>query len=141
VRTEPQQDILLVEDNSADVLLLQHAVLKYGQPHWRLYRVADGEAALAFLRQEGMYAGMPCPDLVIIDIGLPKRDGWEVLAAIRAIPSLSALPVVMLTGIILERDREQRTALHPSACFEKPLQLEGYRQLVGALAQLLRTMP
>ena len=135
--SDSQKDILLVEDNSADVTLLQHAVLEYGKLPWRMYRVHDGEAALAFLRQEGLYADMPRPALVIVAIHLPKLDGWHVLETIRALPALAIIPVVMLTGGMAQRDEEQRAALQPSACLVKPGKLEEYAQLVRTLEQLI----
>jgi CheY-like chemotaxis protein len=132
-----QKDILLVEDNPADVTLLQHAVLEYGKLSWRIYRVTDGEAALAFLRQDGVYTGMPRPHLVILDIGLPKLDGWEVLKSLRTTPTLATIPIVMWTGVMTRQDEEQREALHPRACFAKPMALEEYPHLVQALEQLV----
>jgi chemotaxis family two-component system response regulator Rcp1 len=132
-----QKDVLLVDDNPADVTLLQHAVLQYGKLAWRIYRVIDGEAALAFLRQEGMFAGMPHPNLIILDIGLPKCDGWEVLKILRATPTLATIPVVMLTGVTTQQDEKQMEVLRPRACFEKPMKLEEYPQLIAQLEQLL----
>jgi two-component system, chemotaxis family, response regulator Rcp1 len=131
------KDILFVEDNSADVTLLQHAVLEYGKLPWRIYRVRDGQAALAFLRQEGLFADMPHPALVILDIHLPKLNGWEVLETIRATPALATIPVVMLTGIMARHDEEQRAVLRPTACVEKPVKLEEYAQLVQTIEQLI----
>jgi CheY-like chemotaxis protein len=138
VRAEDtQKTILLADDNPADVHLLQHAVLEHGKLPWRIYRVHDGEAALAFLQQHGVYADMPRPALVILDIRLPKLDGWEVLKIIHATPTLATIPVAMLAGIISVQDGEQREALQPTACLVKPTKLEAYAQLVRALEQLL----
>ena len=132
-----QKDILLAEDNPADVTLLQHAVLEHGKLPWRIYRVRDGKAALAFLRQEGLFADMPCPALVILDIRLSDLDGWQVLETMRTIPALATIPVVMLTGVMTRHDEEQREALQPSACLVKPMNLEEYPQLVQAIEQLI----
>ena len=118
--------------------LLQVACREHGQLSYRLYSVHEGEAALAFLRQEGLYAGMPRPALVLVDIGLPKLDGWHVLETLRATPALATLPVVMLTGSMTSRDEEQQAALQPLACFVKPMQLEAYQPLVVELEMLLR---
>src|SRR4051812_22390060 len=95
-----QSDILLVEDNRADSTLLQMALLQYCALPYLIHVVNDGEAALKFLHQSAPYATAPCPDLIILDISLPKKDGWEVLAAIRATPVLRTIPVVMLTGVL-----------------------------------------
>ena len=138
--SEPPKVILVVEDNPADVTLLQVAYRKYGQLPYRLYSVYDRESALAFLRQEGMFAGMPRPVLVLLDIGLPTLDGWQVLETLRATPALAILPVVMLTGIMTSRDEEQKAALQPLACFVKPMQMEAYQPLVEALEKLLRDL-
>jgi CheY-like chemotaxis protein len=75
-----------------------------------LHIVPDGEAALAFLRQEGFYAGMPRPQLLLLDIGIPKIDGWEVLETIRATPALAHMPVLMLTGVLMATDEAGRVS-------------------------------
>jgi len=141
VATEPQKHILLAEDNPGDVQLLQYAVLTYGRLSWCIYRVADGEAALAFLRQEGVYAGMPRLDLVLLDIGLPKLNGWEVLRLLRTLPTLATLPVVMLTGVLTPQDEAQCVDLRPQACLVKPMQIEDYQPLVEAIEQQLGMIP
>ena len=91
--------------------------------------------------REGFYAGMPRPHLLLLDIGIPKIGGWEVLQTIRATPGLATLPVVMLTGILSEREEEQRAGLRPLACLEKPMRLQEYQQLVAEVEQLLQAMP
>jgi two-component system, chemotaxis family, response regulator Rcp1 len=139
--SDQPRDILLAEDNPADVRLLHTAFREYGQPPCRIHSVRDGEAALAFLQQQGVYAGMPRPHLTILDIGLPKLGGWKVLKTLRAIPALAILPVVMLTGARMEVDDAHRAALQPVGYFVKPLLLREYQQLVGELEQLLITIP
>jgi two-component system, chemotaxis family, response regulator Rcp1 len=134
------RDILLAEDNPADVNLLRTAFREYGRLPWRIYSVRDGEAALAFLQQQGVYVGMPRPQLTILDIGLPKLGGWKVLQAIRATPALATVPIVMLTGARMEVDDAHRAVLQPVGYFVKPLLLREYQQLVGELEQLLRTI-
>jgi CheY-like chemotaxis protein len=96
---------------------------------------------VAFLRQEGAYADAPRPQLVILDVGLPKLDGWHVLEILRATPALATLPVVMLTGTMMRRDEEQRAALQPLACLEKPTQLAEYMGLVAELEKLMQATP
>jgi CheY-like chemotaxis protein len=137
--SDQPRDILLAEDNPADVSLLRTAFREYGRLACRIYSVRDGETALAFLRQQGGYAGLPRPQLTILDIGLPKLGGWKVLQAMRATPALATRPVVMLTGARLEVDEVHRAALQPLGYFVKPLLLREYRQLVGELEELLRT--
>jgi CheY-like chemotaxis protein len=139
--SEQRRDILLAEDNPGDAELVRLAFRQYGHQPCRLHVVHDGEAALAFLRQEGFYADTPRPQLLLLDIGLPKIGGWHVLETLRATPALTALPVVMLTGSMTERDEAQRAALRPLACFEKPMQLGGYSRLVEELEKLLNADP
>ena len=137
---EQQRVILFAEDSPADANLVRVAFRDYGRLPCHLYGVADGEAVLAFLRHEGMYAGMPRPDLLILDIGLPKLGGWKVLQTIRATPALARMPVVMLTGATMKVDEGYRAALQPLAYFVKPLLLREYQQLVQELEQLLTTL-
>jgi len=131
------RDILLAEDSLSDADLMQMSLRDYGHLPCRLHIVPDGEAALAFLRQEGFYAGMPRPHLLLLDIGIPKIDGWEVLETIRATPTLAHMPVIMLTGVLMARDEERRAALQPLACLEKPMKLEEYPRLVAEIEKLL----
>ena len=95
---------------------------------------------MAFLQRHGLYAGMPRPDLLILDIGLPKLGGWKVLKTLRAIPALATLPVVMLTGARMEVDETHRAVLQPLGYFVKPLLLGEYQQLVEELEKLLHTI-
>jgi len=113
------RDILYAEDNPGDAKLLWISFREHGHLPCRLHIVPDGEAVLAFLRQEGFYAGMPRPHLLLLDIGIPKIDGWEVLETIRATPALAHMRVIMLTGVLMARDEERRAALQPLACLEK----------------------
>jgi CheY-like chemotaxis protein len=106
-----------------------------------LHIVPDGEAVLAFLQHEGLYAGMPRPDLLILDIGLPKVGGWKVLKTLRETPALASMPGVMLTGAMMEADAAHREALRPLAYFVKPVLLSEYRQLVEEIGQFLTTLP
>jgi len=131
------RDILYAEDNPGDAKLLWLSFREHGHLPCRLHVVHDGKEVLAFLQQEGVYAGMPWPHLLILDIGMPGTSGWQVLQTIRATPALGVLPVVMLTGILTSRDEEQRAALQPLAYFKKPMKLEEYPQLVAQLEQLL----
>jgi two-component system, chemotaxis family, response regulator Rcp1 len=92
----PTVEILLVEDSAADAGLIQE-FLSEGAPLIRFHWVRDGEEALCFVRREGRFSGCPRPDLILLDLNLPKRDGREVLAEIRATPELRSLIVVILT--------------------------------------------
>ncbi len=121
--------------------LLRTAFREYGHRPCRIHSVRDGEAALAFLQQHGLDAGMSHPDLIILDIGLPKLGGWKVLKTLRATPALATLPVVMLTGARMAVDDVHRAALQPLAYFVKPLLLREYPQLVEELEKLLHAIP
>src|SRR5262245_17285089 len=110
------KDILLVEDNPGDATLVQIALLRYWTVPYLIHVVHEGDAALAFLHQIAPYATAPRPDLIILDINLPRKTGWEVLAALRATPALSAIPVVMLTGLMSAGDEEYQARLHPTCC-------------------------
>ena len=138
---DQQRDILLAEDNPADVSLLRTAFREYSQRPCHLHSVRDGEETLAFLQREGVYAGMPRPALLILDIGLPKLGGWKVLQTIRATPALASMPVVMLTGATMAVDEGHRAALQPQAYFVKPMFLSEYKQLVEKLERLLHAIP
>jgi two-component system response regulator len=101
--------------------------------------VDDGEAALAFLHQRPpLYTAAPRPTFIILDIHLPKYNGWDVLAVIRTLPALTNLLVVMLTGEMGLFDAEQREQLKPNLCLLKPCNLGGYRQLAKSVTELVR---
>jgi chemotaxis family two-component system response regulator Rcp1 len=135
-----QRDILLAENSPADANLVRIALQEYGCQPYRLHVVADGERALAFLRQQGVYAGRPRPDLLLLDLRLPKVGGWQVLKAVRTTPALARIPVVMLSEAIME-DEVQQAIFPPQMYFVKSLLLREYRKLVEQLEQLLDAPP
>jgi CheY-like chemotaxis protein len=106
-------EILVVDDNEDDVLLLQESLRDLPEVNL-LQAVHDGEEALAFLRREGQYAGVSRPGLVLLDINMPKKNGFEVLAEMKSDPSLRTIPVVMLTTS--NRDADVTTAYGGGAC-------------------------
>jgi chemotaxis family two-component system response regulator Rcp1 len=136
-----QLDILLVEDNleDAEMLCLFCRKTLPVPPRWIFVR--DGEEALAFLEQQGRYEGTSRPRVIILDIGLPKRSGWEILAAIRARPALNSIPVVILSGILSKSDEAQRDQLKPALCLTKPTTLTGYQHVATHIEALLRQTP
>jgi two-component system, chemotaxis family, response regulator Rcp1 len=127
-------EILLVEDNPGDVRLTQEA-LKEGRILNRLSVVNDGDAALEFLFQRGGYEDAPKPDLILLDLNLPKRDGREVLQAIKAEPSLRRTPVVILTTSGLEADVEQAYESHANAYITKPVDLDQFLEAVKTISE------
>jgi len=90
-------DILLVEDNPGDVVLVEE-VLSDSKMWNRLHVVSDGEQAMEFVRRQGKHAGAPRPDLILLDLNLPKKSGREVLREVKTHPDLKTIPVVVLTG-------------------------------------------
>jgi chemotaxis family two-component system response regulator Rcp1 len=125
-------DILLVEDNPGDVRLTVEA-LKEGKVHNRLSVVQDGVEALAFLRREGKYADAPRPDVILLDLNLPKKDGREVLAEIKADDRLRRIPVVVLTTSKAEEDILRSYALHANCYVTKPVDLEQFITVVRSI--------
>ncbi|MDH2428879.1 response regulator [Sphaerisporangium sp. TRM90804] len=122
-------DVLLVEDDPGDVLLTKEA-FEHNKVQNKLHVVSDGEQAMAFLRQEGEYAGMPRPDLVLLDLNLPRKDGREVLEDIKADATLRSIPVVVLTTSEAEEDILRSYNLHANAYVAKPVDFEQFIQVV-----------
>ncbi|MDX6648093.1 MAG: hypothetical protein QOJ97_44 [Solirubrobacteraceae bacterium] len=117
--------ILLVEDSPGDVRLTQE-VLRDARIANDLYVVGDGEQAMAFLRQEGEFARRPRPDLVLLDLNLPRKDGREVLADLNADPELKAIPVIVLTTSEAEEDILRSYQLAANAYITKPIDLNEF---------------
>jgi chemotaxis family two-component system response regulator Rcp1 len=124
--------ILLVEDNPGDVRLTRET-LKDAKLMVDLHVVGDGVEAMAFLRQEGKYASAPRPDLVLLDLNLPKKDGREVLSEIKQDPNLRRIPVVVLTISSGEEDVLKSYNLHANAYVNKPLNLEEFAKITKAI--------
>ena len=122
-------EILLIEDNPGDVRLTQEA-LREGKVANRVSVVSDGVEAMAFLRREGPYADAPRPDLILLDLSLPKKDGREVLAEIKADENLKRIPVVVLTASQAEEDVLKTYNLHANSYITKPVDL---RQFLGVV--------
>jgi len=121
-------EILLVEDNPADVRLTQEA-LREGKVKNNLSVARDGEEALAFLRREGA----PRPDLILLDLNLPRRDGREVLKEIKDDPQLRMIPVVVLTTSAAESDILKSYSLHANCYITKPVDLDQFITVVKSI--------
>ena len=132
----PQEhvDILLVEDNPGDVRLTQEA-FKNGQIYNDLHVVNDGDEALAFLRNEGEYANAPTPDIVLLDLNLPRKNGDEVLAEVRADPDLARIPVIVLTSSEAQEDVAQSYELQANAYLTKPVDPSEFIEVVKSFKQ------
>jgi two-component system, chemotaxis family, response regulator Rcp1 len=127
--------ILLVEDNPADVHLTLTA-LRDARSQSEVHVVADGEEALAFLKREGAHANAPRPDLVFLDLNLPKVDGYEVLAAMKADPALRRIPVVAISGSRSEIDIARAYDEQISAYLVKPPGVDEYFAAIRSLKEL-----
>lgn len=125
-------EILLIEDNLGDIRLIKEA-FKEGKIINRVSVVEDGEAAMAFLRREGPYAGAVRPDLILLDLNLPKKDGREVLAEIKADEDLKRIPVVVLTTSQAEEDILRTYDLHANCYVAKPVDLEQFLAVVRSI--------
>lgn len=132
-------DVLLVEDDPGDVLMTQEAFADY-KVHNRLHVVNNGVDALAFLRKEGEYADVPSPDLILLDLNLPKMDGREVLAAIKADPAMRSTPVVILTTSEAEEDVLRSYDLHANAYVTKPVDFERFIDVVRRIDEFFVTV-
>jgi len=130
-------DILLVEDDPGDVLMTEEAFADYKVAN-RLSVVSDGESAMAFLRQEGEYAEAPTPDLILLDLNLPRMDGREVLAEIKSDPALRQIPVVVLTTSAADADVARSYDLSANCFITKPLDLEAFFGVVHLVDRFWR---
>lgn len=125
-------EILLVEDNPGDVRLTQEA-LKENKIANNLHVAGDGLEAMAFLRREGKHANAPRPDVILLDLNLPKMDGREVLAEIKSDPKLKRIPVVVITSSEAEKDIIQTYDLHVNCYVTKPVDLDQFIHVVHSI--------
>ena len=122
-------EILMVEDNPADARLTEEA-LKEGLLRNRLHLARDGVEAMQFLRREEPFSDAPRPDVVLLDLNLPRKDGREVLAEIKTDPDLKQIPVVVLTTSEAEQDIVKSYALHANCYVTKPVDLQRFIEIV-----------
>ena len=132
-------ELLIVEDAPGDVLLTREALAGSRIPH-NLRVVEDGEAAIAYLRQEGEHADAVRPDLVFLDLNLPRLDGREVLARIKSDPGLRTIPVVILTTSGSQEDVLRSYDLHANAYVTKPVGLEDFTRIVRQVDDFFLTV-
>ena len=131
--------ILLVEDNPGDVRLTVEA-LKDAKVRNTLNVVEDGVEAMAFLRREGKYAGADRPDLILLDLNLPKKDGREVLKEIKTDPDLRRIPVVILTTSKAEEDVIKTYDYHANCYITKPIDLDQFMTVVKSIEDFWLTI-
>lgn len=132
-------EILLVEDNPGDVRLTQEA-LKDGKLHNNMHIVGDGVEAMAFLRRERQYENAVRPDLILLDLNLPRMDGREVLAEIKVDNNLRLIPVVVLTTSSSEEDVLKSYNLHANCYITKPVDLEQFFKVVKTINEFWLTV-
>jgi chemotaxis family two-component system response regulator Rcp1 len=132
-------EILLVEDSATDVMLAEEA-LHEAKMRNNLYVVRDGVEAMAFLRNEGKYADMPRPDLVLLDLNMPRKDGREVLAEVKADDHLKNIPIVVLTTSHAQEDVLKAYGLHANCYISKPVDFEQFINVVRAIDQFWFTV-
>ena len=122
-------EILLVEDNPGDARLTKEAFTD-GRLLNNLHRVSDGVEAIAYLRNEGQYNAMPRPDIVLLDLNMPRKDGREVLAEIKEDADLKSIPVVVLTTSDADVDVMKSYELHANCYITKPVELDKFMEIV-----------
>ncbi|MBM4040796.1 MAG: response regulator [Planctomycetes bacterium] len=137
--TDRPAEILLVEDNPGDVALTR-AALREGKVTNNLYTVSDGEAALAYLYGRGEYADLPRPDLVLLDLNLPKKDGREVLAEMKGSPELRSIPVVILTSSEADEDILRAYDLNVNCYITKPVGFARFMEVVRSIGSFWFTV-
>ncbi len=132
-------DFLLVEDNPGDVRLTQEA-LKNHKVKNNLHVVTDGEEAMDFLHRRGKYQNAPRPDIILLDLNLPKKDGREVLAEIKSDPDLKTIPVVVITSSEAEQDIVKSYNLNANCYVTKPVDLDQFIKVVQSVKDFWLTI-
>ena len=132
-------EILLIDDSPADVRLTREA-LREEKLYNNLHVASDGEEALAFLRREGKHGQAPRPDLILLDLNLPRKSGREVLDEIKQDADLKSIPVVVLTTSAAEQDIVSAYNLHANCYITKPLDLEQFARVVKSIREFWLTI-
>lgn len=125
-------EILLVEDNPVDVMVTQDALTEAKMCN-KVHVAEDGEEALDFLYRRGKYVDAPRPDLILLDLNLPKKSGTEVLAEIKRDPSLLHIPVVILTSSEADKDVLASYSLHANCFITKPVDMEQFTEIIKSI--------
>lgn len=132
-------EVLLVEDDPGDILLTKEA-FEDNKVRNNLQVVSDGEEAIAFLRRQGPYAQAPRPDLVLLDLNLPRKDGREVLQEVKADPDLRSIPIVVLTTSEADEDILRSYRLHANAYVTKPVDFDQFIRVVRQIDDFFVTV-
>jgi CheY-like chemotaxis protein len=128
--------ILLAEDNPGDILLIQQALEEHQVPH-ELHVVCDGDEALSFIANIDKPDGAPCPDVLLLDVNLPKVDGPDILSEFRKYPACSLTPVIVITSSDAHKDRARMTELGIARYFRKPSDLDAFMQLGAVVREVV----
>ena len=132
-------EVLLVEDDIGDVVMTREALAE-GKVLNRLHVVGDGVEALEFLRRQGPHGDAPRPDLILLDLNLPRRDGRQVLAEVKSDPDLRRIPVVVLTTSEAEEDILRSYDLHANAYVTKPVHFDQFMDVVRQIDEFFVTI-
>jgi CheY-like chemotaxis protein len=132
-------DVLLVDDDPGDTLMIREA-FEHNKVRNALATVSDGVQAMQYLRREGEFANVPRPDLILLDLNLPRKDGREVLAEIKGDPDLRTIPVVVLTTSHAEEDVLRSYQLHANAYVTKPVDFERFIEVVRQIDEFFVTV-
>lgn len=130
-KTHPE--VLLVDDNPGDIDLMRE-ILSSCKRHYHIHSVADGEEAISFLHRRGKYCDAPCPDLVILDLNLPRKDGRTVLKELKSDSLFYKIPIVVFTTSQASSDITSSYALGANCYLRKPGNLDDYRAVVRSMA-------
>lgn len=122
-------EILMIDDNPADIDLTRE-VLAQSKGHFHVNALHDGEEAISFLRRKGKYANAPVPDMVVLDLNLPRKNGCEVLSSIKADPALAKIPVVIFTTSQSDSDITRSYKLGANCYIQKPVDFEQFRDTI-----------
>jgi CheY-like chemotaxis protein len=132
-------DVLLVEDDPGDVLMTREA-FEHHRIRNNLHVVSDGEQAMLFLRKAGDYAEAPTPGLILLDLNLPRRNGLEVLAELKADSNLLSIPVVILTTSQAQEDVLRSYSLHANAYISKPVDFDKFTGVIRQIDDFFLTL-
>ncbi|MEO8052615.1 MAG: response regulator [Acidobacteriota bacterium] len=132
--------ILLAEDNAGDVVLVEYALREH-HIQYELRVVKDGAEAIGYISRIGIPDGVPCPDLMLLDLNLPKIDGAEVIKEFRKHPACTRTPVIVISSSDMQKDRAQTAAFAIACYFRKPSNLDDFLKLGGIVDDLLRENP
>ncbi len=129
--------ILVAEDNEADLILFQEA-LQHHRIEYQLHVVADGQSALAFVARMGTTPETPCPDVMLLDLNVPKADGTTILAEFRKHPECADTPVIVVTSSDAQRDRVKVAAFQVTRYFRKPSDFDAFMELGAIIREVVQ---